>query len=79
MRTSSHTTKARAKNGGDPAQQLRQLMAETGYTSNSQLADDMGISVNTVANWLAGRTEPAKSVMMYLDLKRRIGAELAKK
>ena len=73
--TTTKTDKTRAprahKNGGDAAQKLKQLMAETGYTRNATLAADMGVSINTISNWLNGKTEPARAVMMYLDLKRR--------
>lgn len=75
-KATTKTLKARTprthKNGGDAAQKLRQLMTETGYTSNGQLAEDMGVSTNTITNWLNGKTEPAKAVMMFLDLKREV-------
>lgn len=71
MRTHAIQTKATG-NGGSDAQRLKQLMAETGYVTNQQLAADMGVSVNTVTNWITGKTPPQPAVMRYLALKRDV-------
>jgi DNA-binding XRE family transcriptional regulator len=76
MRTETEVKTKIKANGGSPASRLAALMKEAGFITNMQLAGHIGVSPNTITNWLTGKTEPSKIVMIYLEQKlaiRRVG------